>query len=650
MKKFSLLIIPLFFARTASAACASPDQYELLVPIGSLSGCVDLGTYVKGMFETIIGIAGILAVVMIVICGIKLMTAGSAGGKSEAKDCITNALFGVLLAVGSWLILNTINPQLLAAKPSAIGVPVAPLAPSTPTPATPSGTTIWQPGPSCPAVAGSIVTKAPDVYCSGVAPTATSICCQYVTVPMTPPVGTPPIPVPPVGTPYVPVPMSGPVWIDSATTNVSEGAGSVTIIIRRGGDILGTVDYSITNDTATAGADFGSISGTLTFPPGVNLLSITIPILEDALVEGNERFILNITNATAGLFLGAPRALPITIVDNDVATPDVTPPVVSILYPVNAVGLVTTSPSISARVSVSEETKLYRVDVYSVRASTSVKISNTIACLTTPVCPTLGGTFNIASTTLGPMYNEYYNLVARGCDVAGNCGYATTSVGFTALCNDTTGATTSYRCFTLPTGAGATTSPTVPGRTNAHLIKLNSPTGGGTVSISTIAPYFDYYGESCTDMWGNSLWCGYGCAAPSYDTCNLVPTTPICGGIPCVYGCAVDHWTASCNLTPPPPMCGGISCPSGCAISPDFPMCFIPEPVVIASLATRPNDLSLGAPCGNGGSFPGATTLNITFGTSSPACVLKPYFNYFLDITASDGKPHNFQINYNWAP
>ncbi len=79
-------------------------------------------------------------------------------------------------------------------------------------------------------------------------------------------------------------------------------------------------------------------------------------------------------------------------------------------------------------------------------------------------------------------------------------------------------------------------------------------------------------------------------------------------------------------------------------------MCFIPEPVVIASLATRPNDLSLGAPCGNGGSFPGATTLNITFGTSSPACVLKPYFNYFLDITASDGKPHNFQINYNWAP
>jgi type IV secretory pathway VirB2 component (pilin) len=85
----------------------------MLAPIGPLSGCVNLATYLKGILQTTIGIAGILAVIMIVICGIQMMASGSAGGKSAAKECITNAIFGVLLAIGSWLLLNTINPLLL---------------------------------------------------------------------------------------------------------------------------------------------------------------------------------------------------------------------------------------------------------------------------------------------------------------------------------------------------------------------------------------------------------------------------------------------------------------------------------------------------------------------------------------------------------
>ncbi len=98
---------------TAFAACASPDEYDLLAPIGTLTGCVNLANYLKGILETTIGIAGILAVIMIVICGIQLMASGSVSGKSAAKECITNAIFGVLLAIGSWLLLNTINPLLL---------------------------------------------------------------------------------------------------------------------------------------------------------------------------------------------------------------------------------------------------------------------------------------------------------------------------------------------------------------------------------------------------------------------------------------------------------------------------------------------------------------------------------------------------------
>jgi hypothetical protein len=50
---------------------------------------------------------------MIVWCGIKLMGGPSVAQKSEAKDCIANAIFGILLAAGSWIILNTINAQLI---------------------------------------------------------------------------------------------------------------------------------------------------------------------------------------------------------------------------------------------------------------------------------------------------------------------------------------------------------------------------------------------------------------------------------------------------------------------------------------------------------------------------------------------------------
>ncbi len=118
MKKLpiSYVLYPLFtlFALLPlTASACPPGQYELLAPIGTLAGCVDLAGYLKGIIETVIGIAGILAVIMIVFCGIQMMASGSVSGKSAAKECITNAIMGVLLAIGSWLLLNTINPLLL---------------------------------------------------------------------------------------------------------------------------------------------------------------------------------------------------------------------------------------------------------------------------------------------------------------------------------------------------------------------------------------------------------------------------------------------------------------------------------------------------------------------------------------------------------
>ncbi|HSE34964.1 MAG TPA: pilin, partial [Candidatus Paceibacterota bacterium] len=90
-------------------------SYNVLQPIGSIiTGSMTLGDYLEKMFFLLIGVSGVLAVVMLVICGIKLMMSEGAGGREAAKKCIWDAIFGLLIAIGAWLLLNTINPQLVS--------------------------------------------------------------------------------------------------------------------------------------------------------------------------------------------------------------------------------------------------------------------------------------------------------------------------------------------------------------------------------------------------------------------------------------------------------------------------------------------------------------------------------------------------------
>ncbi len=122
---YSLATLALLFPHQSVAQ----TTYSLLAPLGPLSGAVTLGQYLAGIVQVIIGLAGILAVVMIVICGVQMIGSPSVSQKSASKECITNALFGVLLAISSWLILNTINAQLLQSDIPLQNLPAAPSAP-----------------------------------------------------------------------------------------------------------------------------------------------------------------------------------------------------------------------------------------------------------------------------------------------------------------------------------------------------------------------------------------------------------------------------------------------------------------------------------------------------------------------------------------
>lgn len=68
---------------------------------------------IANLFQFALLIGGLLAFVMIVYGGIEYAASGDSGsGQKEAKDRIQQALLGLLLLAGSFILLNTINPEL----------------------------------------------------------------------------------------------------------------------------------------------------------------------------------------------------------------------------------------------------------------------------------------------------------------------------------------------------------------------------------------------------------------------------------------------------------------------------------------------------------------------------------------------------------
>ncbi|MCY4555213.1 MAG: cadherin-like beta sandwich domain-containing protein, partial [Chloroflexi bacterium] len=57
-----------------------------------------------------------------------------------------------------------------------------------------------------------------------------------------------------------------------------------------------SVDYATADDTATAGADYTAVSGTLVFAAGETAKTVSVPVLDDAVDEGKERLYLHLSN------------------------------------------------------------------------------------------------------------------------------------------------------------------------------------------------------------------------------------------------------------------------------------------------------------------------------------------------------------------
>ena len=115
--------------------------------------------------------------------------------------------------------------------------------------------------------------------------------------------------------------LGGTLAFATATYSVGEGGPQVTLTVRRTSGIASgvSVSYATADGTATAGSDYTQTSGVLNFAAGVLTQTLTIPILEDALAEGDETFTVTLTGPTGGAVLGALSTATVKIVDNETA-------------------------------------------------------------------------------------------------------------------------------------------------------------------------------------------------------------------------------------------------------------------------------------------------------------------------------------------
>jgi len=118
LKNISKVSLALLIVFSFSLPCLAAG-YTALSPVPGLTKqapgtTTDLGPYLQKLFNFAIGAAAALAVIMVIWGGVEYMTTDAIGHSEEGKQKIQNAILGLLLALSSYIILQTINRDLLS--------------------------------------------------------------------------------------------------------------------------------------------------------------------------------------------------------------------------------------------------------------------------------------------------------------------------------------------------------------------------------------------------------------------------------------------------------------------------------------------------------------------------------------------------------
>ncbi len=120
--KSVIVILGLIILFSALAVKAADLSIEFpCSQAGTLGACPDqsssIPNYIIRFYRFGVGIAGVLAVGMITFGAVyRIINAGNASKQQEGTEMMTSAIWGVVLLLGSYLILRTINPRLVLLK------------------------------------------------------------------------------------------------------------------------------------------------------------------------------------------------------------------------------------------------------------------------------------------------------------------------------------------------------------------------------------------------------------------------------------------------------------------------------------------------------------------------------------------------------
>lgn len=97
--------------------------------------------------------------------------------------------------------------------------------------------------------------------------------------------------------------VKGPPGLSVADAEATEGTNATmdfTVTLSRAASAQVTVDYATSDGTATAGSDYTTTSGTLTFSVGDTSKTVAVPILTDTVDDDGETFTLTLSNESGG--------------------------------------------------------------------------------------------------------------------------------------------------------------------------------------------------------------------------------------------------------------------------------------------------------------------------------------------------------------
>jgi len=227
----------------------------------------------------------------------------------------------------------------------------------------------------------------------------------------------------------------------NATVRASEGTNAL-ITVRRHGDasVPVTVQYATSDGTATAGSDYTSASGTLSFAAGEIAKTFLVSLKSDSLSEGDETVNLTLSNPTGGASLGTPATAVLTIAN--AAPQDTESPTATVTSPsdnANVTGTITLTATATDNVGV-VGVRFY-VDGVAIGAEDT----------TDPYSVTWDSSM---------VANGTHVITAKARDAAGNIG---TSSGVTVTTSNTN--TRLVAAFGFNEGTGTTVNSTVGGMT-----------------------------------------------------------------------------------------------------------------------------------------------------------------------------------------